>query len=244
MLQNAIVLLLRFTPSTSLFSYWANTNSIHLSSTSIETQTSDISQSILLSLRFVSLTSLSYRTSQQQIATTVQSPWQSRKSPSKPIFKLTLKSKANKQTMPQAKEKIQRLKAVSPYLQSPEIRSSSNSSCVDTSKQQQQPATKLCQSTKCKTEKYSTPSTIFSFENYKKLRSRASACNWRKNPTYKIHTKLSRNPTRAQRFLELHENRRCASRDWQHEREAVLWKQRGWNLGWNPGWNSGSNGTE
>ncbi len=231
MLQNAIVLLLRFTPSTSLFSYWANTNSIHLSGTSIETQTSDISQSILLSLRFVSLTSLSYRTSQQQIATTVQSPWQSRKSPSKPIFKLTLKGKANKQTMPKAKEKLQRLKAVSPYLQSPEIRS-----CVDTSKQRQQPATKLCQSTKCKTEKYSTPSAIFSFENYTNPRSRASACNWRKNPTYKIHTKLSRNPTRAQRFLELHENRRCASRDWQHEREAVLWKQRGWN--------SGSNGTE
>jgi hypothetical protein len=60
-----------------------------------------------------------------------------------------MKSKANKQTMPQAKEKLQRLKAVSTYLQSPEIRSSSN--CVDTSKQQQQPATKLCQSTKCKT---------------------------------------------------------------------------------------------
>jgi hypothetical protein len=88
MLQNAIVLLLRFTPSTSLFSYRkANTNSTHLSSTSIETQTSDISQSILLFLRFVSLTSLSYRTSLQQIATTVQSPCQSRKSPSKPIFK-------------------------------------------------------------------------------------------------------------------------------------------------------------
>jgi hypothetical protein len=65
-----------------------------------------------------------------------------------------MKSKANKQTMPQAKEKLQRLKAVSTYLQSPEIRSSSSSSCVDTSKQQQQqqPATKLCQSTKCKTE--------------------------------------------------------------------------------------------
>lgn len=95
--------------------------------------------------------------------------------------------------MPQAKEKIQRLKAVSTYLQSPEIRSSS-SSCVDTSKQQQQPATKLCQSTKCKNTKYSTLSTIFSFENYTKLRSRASACNSRKKPelqnSHKIVKKL------------------------------------------------------
>jgi hypothetical protein len=122
-----------------------------------------------------------------------------------------MKSKAKKQTMPQAKEKLQRLKAVSTYLQSPEIRSSS-SSCVDTSKQQQQPATKLCQSTKCKTE-YTVLRVLFShFKITQNSDLEPPHAIQEKNPNYKIHTKLSRNSARAQRyFLELHENRRCAS---------------------------------